>query len=41
MPRQKQRKATVAALFEAFEEDDIEKLRSLASGVQNFDRYFN
>ena len=34
----KQRKTTVAALFEAFEDDDIEKLRSLTASIQKFDR---
>eukprot|EP00794_Sanderia_malayensis_P018918 gene18918-20822_t len=36
--RRKQRKTTVAALFEALEEDDVDKLRQMVSDIQSFDR---
>lgn len=37
----KQRKTTIANLFEAYEEDDKEKIKSLVEGIQSFDKYAN
>ena len=34
----KQRRSTLAALFQAYEEDDIEKLKQLTAGIKTFDR---
>ena len=34
-----QRKTTIANLFQAFEEDDKEKLKELVAGIQKFDRF--
>ena len=36
-----QRSSTVADIFEALEEDDLNKLRQIANGIKSFDRYLN
>ena len=37
--RNNQKRTSIANLFEAYEEDDKEKIKKLVEGIQNFDKY--